>query len=413
MNKIRSFIDTRGTLLFPIKHNKNGNGTDSKLKECTYSINHKNVFRGLHINTFSKIITCISGSFIDVIVNLDTYIPEYYKINPGDQVYCPENYAHGFLSLEDNSVLSYFIESEFDSEEGGLLNYRDPILNIKLPVEISDVIINEKDSSAPYLQFDYFLLGSTGYIGRSIFNILTENYKKVYCVKNRMNELESISKLIEIYKPKYFINAAGLTGIPNTKWCNEHKKETLITNVVEQIAIVNLCNEKNVHCTIIGSGAIFNESNETKSEENVGNLMDEYYSECRIMLEAMVKNFENYLYLRINYPISKDSDPKNLLSKLLKYESIDDIELSISNLDSLINILPEMLDNNETGIFNFISGNIKLKTIIEYYCEYNTTVTKKYTECDRPATKLSNYKIQKYLIETIDESIINLVKNYE
>ena len=121
MNKIKSFNDSRGTLFFPIKYNKNGNETDNNLKECTFSVNNKNVFRGLHINSFSKIITCISGSFIDIIVNLDTFIPEYFTIRPGEQVYCPENYAHGFLSLEDKSILSYFIESEFDSEEGLLL----------------------------------------------------------------------------------------------------------------------------------------------------------------------------------------------------------------------------------------------------------------------------------------------------
>ena len=68
MNTVKTYSDTRGTLMFPIKNNKHGNNIECNLKECTYSINHKNVFRGLHINTFSKIITCISGSFIDIIV---------------------------------------------------------------------------------------------------------------------------------------------------------------------------------------------------------------------------------------------------------------------------------------------------------------------------------------------------------
>ena len=413
MNTVKSFADSRGTLLFPIKYNKNSNDSDNNLKECTYSINNKNVFRGLHINTFGKIITCISGSFIDIIVNLDTLIPEYFTIKQGEQVYCPENYAHGFLSLEDNSILSYFIDSEFDSEEGLLLNYKDPILNIQLHVSDSNLIINDKDLNAPFLHFDYFLLGSNGYIGSTILKTLVNNYKRVYCIENRMNELESIGKLIDTYKPKYFINAAGLTGEPNTKWCNTNKKQTLITNVIDQINILNLCNTKDVHCTIIGSGAIYKESTELKSEEDLGDLTEEYYSECRIQLENLIKNFDNYLYLRINYPISSNSNPKNLLTKLLKYTNIDDINLSISNLDSLLSILPDMLNNNETGIFNFISGNINIKTILDYYSEYNTELSKNYTISDRPTTKLDNSKIEKYLIETINDSIINLVKNYK
>ena len=413
MNKVKSFCDDRGTLLFPIKYNKNGDESSNNLKECTYSINKKNVFRGLHINTFPKIITCISGSFIDIIINLDTCIPEYFNIKQGEQVYCPENYAHGFLSLEDNSILSYFIDSEFDSEDGSLLNYKDPILNITLPIHESDIIINQKDSTAPFLHFDYFLLGSSGFIGNSIYKTLTSNYYRVYCLKNRMNELESIRNLIDIYKPKYLINAAGLTGVPNTQWCNTNKKQTLITNVIDQINILNLCNDKNVHCTIIGSGAIYKESSDLKTEENSGDLISEYYSECRILLENLIKNFDNYLYLRVNYPISSIKNNKNLLTKLLKYHTIDDIELSISNLDSLICILPEMLKNNETGIFNFISGNIKLKTILNYYSEHNTNIFKEYTTSERPTTKLCNAKIEKYLIETIDDSIINLVQDYK
>ena len=406
------FSDVRGTLMFPIKNNKNSNDSICNLKECTYSINHKNVFRGLHINSFSKIITCISGSFIDIIVNLDTYIPEYYTIKPGEQVYCPENYAHGFLSLEDNSILSYFIDSNFDSEEGGLLNYKDLILDIKLPVSDSDIIINEKDSNAPYLVFDNFLIGSSGYIGKEIYKSMQDNYKSVLCLKNRMNDLLGISKLIDFYKPRYLINAAGLTGSPNTKWCNENKRETLISNVIEQLGILNLCNEKGVHCTLIGSGAIFKNSSIPKTEDDVGDLHSEYYSECRIILESMISNFNNYLYLRVNYPISSNSNPKNLMTKLLNYSTIDDIELSITNMDSLIKIFPKMLENNETGIYNFVSGNIKISKIIEYYCEYNTKIEKEYKTSDRQSALLCNEKINNYILETIDINIIELVKKY-
>ena len=42
-----------------------------------------------------------------------------------------------------------------------------------------------------------------------------------------MNEIEKIENEIKLRNPKYFICAAGLTGTPNTKWCDTHKKETL------------------------------------------------------------------------------------------------------------------------------------------------------------------------------------------
>ena len=67
-------------------------------------------FRGLHINSFGKLITCINGKFIDIMVNMKTFEVKYYKIETGDQIYCPPNFAHGFITLEDNSILSYHYE---------------------------------------------------------------------------------------------------------------------------------------------------------------------------------------------------------------------------------------------------------------------------------------------------------------
>ena len=137
------YKDSRGYLIFPIKNETYMNNNENKSKDCTYSVNKKYVFRGLHINTFGKLITCITGHFIDIMVNMETLDVKYYDIKPGNQIYCPGNYAHGFISLEENSVLSYHCEGYFGSEEGGLLNYKDPILNIKLPHYINESDIND------------------------------------------------------------------------------------------------------------------------------------------------------------------------------------------------------------------------------------------------------------------------------
>ena len=319
------YNDSRGYLLFPIKNGAYMNGSPNISKDCTYSVNKKNVFRGLHINSFGKLITCISGKFIDIMVNMKTLEVKYYNIKPGDQIYCPGNYGHGFLSLEENSVLSYHCEGYFGDEVGGILNYKDPYLNIKLPVDDSELILNEKDLKAQFLEFDYFMLGHRGYIGSHIYEELVSKKKKILALPNRMEDLKGIKNLMQFYKPKYFINAAGLTGTPNIEWCNSHKKETLMTNVINQINILNLCNEYNVHCTIIGSGAIFkavqyhcdgykNDAENVKYSISSGDLCDDtnYYSKCRILLEDQIKPFNNYMYLRINYPFSNKLETKKI-----------------------------------------------------------------------------------------------------
>lgn len=412
------FSDDRGYLIFPIKNEKYMNGLPNISKECTYSVNKKNVFRGLHINSFGKLITCISGKFIDIVVNMETSKVIYYNISPGDQIYCPANHGHGFLSLEENSVLSYHCEGIFGDEVGGLLNYKDPVLNLNLPISDSDIIINEKDSTAPFLEFEYFMLGASGYIGSHIFKELIKQGKKVLCLKERMEDIKSIKQKLECYKPKYFINAAGLTGVPNTKWCNTHKIETLMTNVVSQINIVNLCNEYNVHCTLIGSGAIFKKSHFQKFSYHPGDLTadDEYYSLCRIMLEEQIKPFNNCLLLRVNYPISSsiigDINSKNLIYKILKYEQIEDVKLSVTNLDSLCPLIPKMLKNNATGVVNFINkGNLNIANLMKKIEVYYNLTPKKIIKSDRPNTLLICDKLDNatYNVEDIDSSVDILI----
>lgn len=395
------FKDNRGYLIFPIKDNKYMNKTSINIsKDCTYSVNKKNVFRGLHINSFGKLITCITGSFIDIMVNIEDSLNDapkvyYYYIKPGDQIYCPGGYAHGFFSLEDNSVLSYHCEGYFGDEVGCLLNYKDPILNIKLPEGIThnDLIINEKDKNAPYLKYDFFLLGSSGFIGSNVLNELRKRNCKVLCLKERLHEKTKINELLKFYRPKFFINCAGLTGTPNISWCDKNKFETLKTNVVNQIDLLEICESFNTHYTLLGSGAIF-KNIEQAYDITEGNDYDSFYSECRILLEKLVKNYNNYLLVRINYPISYKEEnynnKKNLLNKLMNYDSIEDISLSITNLDTQIPQLINLIYENKTGIINFVMPEQQsLKRILEDYTGKSLeNLNKTLKKTNRSSTKL-------------------------
>lgn len=399
----KKYEDSRGTLIFPIKDGKYSNLKTCNVKECTLSINNKNVFRGLHINSFAKIITCINGSFIDIICDPNQLKPEvkYFHIKQGEQVYCPAGYAHGFISLEDNSILSYYIEEVFENEVGGLLNYKDPILNIlnNISVKEHELILNEKDLTAPYLQYDYFIIGAKGFIGSNIYNELINSNKKVYVLDYRLNQIESIENEIKLRNPKYLICAAGLTETPNTKWCDTHKKETLMTNIIEQINLLNLCNKYSIHFTLIGSGCIFNNSKNEYTNEDIGNDFSNYYSESRILLEKLVKEFNNYLLLRINYPYSTKKinidNPKNLINKLINNEKIEMFNLSATNLDKLLPELIKYLDNKITGIINFVNEE-KIDTftlITDYYKENCLIFNKEVIRSDKFTPKLIAFSL--------------------
>jgi 3,5-epimerase/4-reductase len=382
-----SFIDNRGKLLFTIKNNNNDNtddGTtdDFKFTECTTSINKKYVFRGIHINQFDKLVTCVSGKILDIIINFnetddDYLIPKYFLLDPTTdifQILVKKNYGHSFLSLEDNSILVYHFNGNFKDEETRHIHYLDPFINMQLPIDANQLILSDKDNIKNFVKdIDYAIFGSTGFLGSNIVEKLKLKNKKFITCSLRLQNIIEISHFLDIYKPKYVINCAGLTGSPNIFWCDENKIETIESNVTYQLTLAKLCFDKGIHLTCFGSGGIF-ESDKFYSEEEEGNYKKNFYSESRIYLENIIKNYSNVLYLRINYPISSNKSNKNLLTKLLTYKNIEQVELSITCIDDLFIILFEMIENNENGVCNFVNpGSIHLFEILEIYNKYNDT----------------------------------------
>ena len=413
MQTINSYKDNRGELLFPIKNNS------FVPMECTISKNKKNVFRGLHANNFSKLVTCIQGSIIDIIVNLDKtannyLIPQYFTLSmvcEGDkgtnQLFIPPNYAHGFLTLEENTIILYHFSDIFKPEETIHIHYLDPHINIALPIN-SPPILSDKDNIKDFVEpIDYVVIGSNGYLGGHITNILKTQGKHVITLNERLSDIYTIRYKLSLYNPKYVINAAGLTGTPNIDWCDLIKIQTIETNITYQLTLCNICNELNIHLTIFGSSGIFNTSG-IKTEFDLGDYYGKFYSESRIYLENIVKHYTNILYLRINYPISSCSNSKNLLKKLEKFTTIENINLSLTCIDTLFPLLSIIIEENTLGIMNFVNpGVINLIDIKSKYNNLNniSNTFEIVENKERPCPILCSKKIEKYNPPNIYKSI--------
>lgn len=149
---------------------------ESNLKELGFkgvvqanrSKSAKGVVRGLHFQENpkcqAKIVEVIRGSAIDVVVdirrNSDTY-GKYTAVKLTEdnnrQLYVPRGFAHGFISLEDDTIFQYLVDNDYaPSMEGGIL-WNDPDLGInwnKLFQEngIENPILSEKDKIHPTLK---------------------------------------------------------------------------------------------------------------------------------------------------------------------------------------------------------------------------------------------------------------------
>lgn len=418
---LSSFSDNRGKLMFPIKNNFH-------VKQCTVSCNKKNVFRGIHINNFDKLVTCIQGKILDIIIDFDKtssnyLIPKYYTLDPNTdnfQLLIPKNYGHAFLALEENSILLYHLSDEYTDITTKHIHFLEPLLNITLPISHNDLILSEKDNIKNFINpIDYIIFGPNGFLGKNMIQILKKYNKNFISSEIRLNELDKIKQLIEVYSPKYIINCAGISGNPNIFWCDNNRIETIENNITYQLTLANICKEKNIHLTIFGSGGIF-DNTRIYTEHDLGNNFNNFYSESRIYLENIAKNYTNILYLRINYPISDNYSTKNLLTKLLNFTSIDSCKISITYVNNLFPILLQMIENNEIGICNFTNpGQINIIDILKKYetiKSVNLNITKNdsfdINNTKSSLSKLECNKIIKYNPLLIDDAIEECIKNY-
>ena len=126
--KTLAFKDERGGFqkLFTYDFFKE-NCLDTDFKEFYYSLNKKNVVRGMHFQIppfdHTKVVYVSSGRILDVSVDIRKNSPTYgdafsIELNSEDgrYLYIPKGFAHGFVSLEDGSICNYAQTTCYDRE---------------------------------------------------------------------------------------------------------------------------------------------------------------------------------------------------------------------------------------------------------------------------------------------------------
>lgn len=125
-----------------------------RVVQANRSKSSKGVVRGLHFQKDpkcqAKIVEVINGAAIDVVVDIREGSPTYGQhtsvlLTPDNnrQLFVPRGYAHGFISLEDNTIFQYLIDNDYaPSMEGGIY-WNDPELGIDWEGMFNDYGIDE------------------------------------------------------------------------------------------------------------------------------------------------------------------------------------------------------------------------------------------------------------------------------
>lgn len=136
----------------------NNHGVSSKFIQDNQSKSNKGILRGLHFqkapHAQGKLVRVVKGSVLDIALDIRTNSPTYghhfsIELNEVNKTifYIPPGFAHGFLTLEDNTLFSYKCTNYYNLESEGSVLWNSESLNIDWGIE--NPILSEKDKTAP------------------------------------------------------------------------------------------------------------------------------------------------------------------------------------------------------------------------------------------------------------------------
>ncbi len=134
-------------------------GLSPKWVQCNISFNRKKgTLRGMHYQAVPyeevKLIRCTMGAIYDVIIDLRSESPTFKQhiavvltARNRKMVYVPEGFAHGFLTLRDNTEVFYQMSEFYVAECARGVRWNDPVFGIQWPTDVR--VISDRDRNHP------------------------------------------------------------------------------------------------------------------------------------------------------------------------------------------------------------------------------------------------------------------------
>jgi dTDP-4-dehydrorhamnose 3,5-epimerase len=162
----KKFDDERGSFheVFKLSQISEALGRNFEVKQANHSISNAGVIRGIHWADVppgqAKYVSCFRGKIWDVVVDIRVGSPTFgqwdaaeISAENGRSVLIEEGLGHVFLSLEDNSVVSYLCSEQFNPTSEHGISPTDKGLAIPFSSKFNDskFIISPRDSESPSL----------------------------------------------------------------------------------------------------------------------------------------------------------------------------------------------------------------------------------------------------------------------
>jgi dTDP-4-dehydrorhamnose 3,5-epimerase len=134
-------------------------GLNTQVVQCNVSFNkRKGTLRGMHYQAApfaeAKLVRCTSGSIYDVIIDLrpaSATFKQYFTVELSAEncrmLYIPEDFAHGFQTLQDDTEVFYQMAQRYSAEHARGVRWNDPAFGIEWPE--GERIITDRDQNYP------------------------------------------------------------------------------------------------------------------------------------------------------------------------------------------------------------------------------------------------------------------------
>lgn len=283
------------------------------------------------------------------------------------------------------------------------------------------------------------IYGAKGWIGSQFTEYLDSQGTKYISGSSRVDNVVDLRTELDRVNPTHVISLIGRTsGVHDGKVYSTidflEQPGNLVMNVRDNLfspmVLAMLCKERDIHFTYLGTGCIFSYDDEHTPTENgfreqdLPNFTGSSYSTVKGYTDQLMHLFDDTaLNLRIRMPITRYDNPRNFISKIIRYEKICSIPNSMTVLDTFFPVFLEMMNTKTSGTFNCTnSGTISHNEILTMYRDIvdskfewkNFTIEEqdRILDSKRSNNYLDTTKMQKYNVPDIHTAVRNTLQEW-
>lgn len=332
---------------------------------------YKYTLRGMHFQLppyqQSKIVYCVKGKIKDTVIDLRKGSPTYLKsfsIELSEEnkkaLIIPSSFAHGFMTLEDESLVMYKVDNIYKSDCSMSINFKD--FNLVWPVNQPNAI-SEKDKFAPFFsridspfKVKVAITGANGQLGSNLYTFLKKQGYE--CCKITLDDIKYIEEdcsenKIKLFNPDVIVHCAAVTDVT---FAEENKEYAKYINYNLTKKLVDYCKVNMSKIIFISTDYVFDgESDSPYSPNSTVNPIN-FYGKTKVFSENYIKkHLENYLILRTSWLSATNHN--NFIEKIIekleigsKFSVVDNEIGSPTFVKDLVEIIENCISKNTTGI---------------------------------------------------------------